>query len=191
MDTMKYIELAKSKDTSRLALTKIYRDETHLVATDGHRLHYCNGMPLVEPHFLDGTKDISFPDWKRILPKDSKVAFELNQVEALKVITFLEYLKKIKASYVKFSQGATPQNLVLSYEEKGLIHISLDILLDKCLLDFEAFGISPTFLIDALVPIKKEPKEIVTFLLSCPSSPIEINFEKFKGIALIMRMEFN
>lgn len=68
MDTLKYIELAKSKDQTRYNLTSVYRDKNHLVATDGHRLHMSNGLPDAKPHFLNGL-DAEFPDYTQILPK--------------------------------------------------------------------------------------------------------------------------
>lgn len=68
MDTTKYIELAKSKDTTRFNLQHVYRDVNHIVATDGHRMHFANSLPDANPHFIDGY-DGAFPEWKQIIPK--------------------------------------------------------------------------------------------------------------------------
>lgn len=65
MDTMKFVELAKDDASfGRYNLSAIYREKDRLVATDGHRLHYVEGLPIVEKgHFLDG-RDAQFPNYE-------------------------------------------------------------------------------------------------------------------------------
>ena len=67
MDTMKWIQLATSKDKTRFNLGSIYRAKNCLVATDGHRLHMSNGLIDATPHYLDGL-DADFPDFTKIMP---------------------------------------------------------------------------------------------------------------------------
>lgn len=71
MEPMKFVELAKDHDSfGRKELTGIYREQDRLVATDGHRLHYVGGLPVVEKgHFLDG-RDNEFPNYEVVFLKN-------------------------------------------------------------------------------------------------------------------------
>lgn len=72
MESLEFVQLAVSKDESRYNLTSVYRDTEYLVATDGNRLHYSNGLQKLEKgHFLNGL-DAEFPIWKPILPTEKE-----------------------------------------------------------------------------------------------------------------------
>jgi hypothetical protein len=77
MDTIKYLELAVSKDVSRYNMEAIYRDINCMVATDGHRLHLVGGLATIDkPHFLNGL-DAEFPNYNAVLPANLRDICEL------------------------------------------------------------------------------------------------------------------
>ena len=63
------------KDDARHYLRYLYSDGTHLVATDGHRLH---GIPTdLSAGFYDTalnpiTVEAGYPDWRRVLPEENR-----------------------------------------------------------------------------------------------------------------------
>ena len=74
MEKMDFVKIAVSTDDYKFQLQKVYRDTEYLVATNGHRLHYSNGLPKVEVgHYVDGSTAHQFPEWKQILPTTSPV----------------------------------------------------------------------------------------------------------------------
>ncbi len=97
METLDFIKLACSKDVTRYNLNSVYRDKDCYVATDGHRLHYSNGLtPIEKGHYLDEKLDAQFPDWQRAFPTiDSPIAtFELSLADR-GLMTRLDALLKI------------------------------------------------------------------------------------------------
>ena len=73
MESLEYVSLAKSTDKTRYMLNSVYRDATALVATDGYRLHWIDGLPEQKPAYIDGL-DAQFPDYAQVLPKGTPSA---------------------------------------------------------------------------------------------------------------------
>jgi hypothetical protein len=66
MNTLEYINKATSKDAARFNLTSAYFGKRHLMATDGHRLHFKphNHESVDKTYYLDPTMDqtVQYPD---------------------------------------------------------------------------------------------------------------------------------
>lgn len=73
MDALAYCQLAVSKDSSRPNLCQVYRAETALYGTDGHRLHFCSNLPATTPHFPSGL-DAQFPDCSAVMPNGEAIS---------------------------------------------------------------------------------------------------------------------
>jgi DNA polymerase III sliding clamp (beta) subunit (PCNA family) len=91
---MKYIELAASKDSYR-PLTQVYRTACgKLVATDGHRMHWSNGLELIEKgHYVDFKDYGEFPDVNQVIPsgecEEYHVTFDKKDLSKLKTLAKL------------------------------------------------------------------------------------------------------
>jgi hypothetical protein len=89
---LKYVEIAASKDIYRASMTGVYRDTDCLVATDGHRLHFSNGLEKVKKGFyLDGRTGDTFPDWQSAISTDStyehfNLKFSKSEMRELKAL---------------------------------------------------------------------------------------------------------
>lgn len=127
MDTNKWVSLARSKDKTRFNLCSVYRAATSIVATDGHRLHMSNGLPEVEPHFVDDI-DGEFPDYTQVLPKtnvpsDCMLYFISQAVDGSK--QQIKRLRKILAVVKAFERIP---NVVLEVAASGatISHVGVD-----------------------------------------------------------------
>lgn len=110
IDTMKYLELAVSKDATRYNMTSIFRDHDCMVATDGYRLHRVSGLPRIDkPHLLDGS-DHQFPNYDYIMPKETQPLIRIKWDKA--------QIKQLKA-YVAFTGKATVSRL--QYADNHLV----------------------------------------------------------------------
>lgn len=156
MDTLKYIELAKSKDETRFNLCAVYRDKNHLVATDGHRLHMSNGLPDATPGYLNGL-DAQFPDYAQILPKTK----EAGEVEYVHIGSdgkaILQTLKAI-ASLVKLEDRAEIKTKWV-FEDQKPVRVAYNGTYTKLDYEIEAMkyqgkpftlGVNLSYMIDAL-----------------------------------------
>lgn len=72
MNSLEFVTLATSKDTTRFNLQEVFRDTDAFVATDGHRLHWSDAPKIEKGHFISGL-DAEFPDWKHINPLGKEV----------------------------------------------------------------------------------------------------------------------
>jgi len=100
MDTMKYLELAVSKDPSRYNLCAIYRDTDCMVATDGYRLHMVTNLaPIDKPHFVNGT-DGEFPDYTVVIPKEIQIVggIKLDKRQLKQLKQYSDFIGKDKVS---------------------------------------------------------------------------------------------
>ncbi|MFN7317953.1 MAG: hypothetical protein ACK5S6_00455 [bacterium] len=179
MDTIKYLELAVSKDTGRYNLNSIYRDKTCMVATDGHRLHLVGGLAEIEkPHHLSGI-DADYPDYQVVLPKDT------TEVCSLKIDK--KQLKQLKA--LASLIGKTPivrmtianHQLRLEYTSAGVGGwIALGVTDQEA--TFTPIGIRLDYLMDAIIPDQR-----ITIKQSVSGhNPIMISYDLHQTFALIM-----
>lgn len=166
MDTLKYIELAKSKDESRYNLTSVYRDKNHLVATDGHRLHMSNGLPDAKPHFLDGT-DATFPDYEQVLPKTppmGRIEYVHIGNNGKRILNTLKQLAKLVSNYDKAHVGIKlicekekPVKIGFKHPELTFEHVIESFVYNGPSLEM---GLNLNYLIDALAYLPDTSCEI-------------------------------
>lgn len=179
MDTIKYLELATSKDSGRYNLNSIYRDKTCMVATDGHRLHLVGGLAEIEkPHHLSGI-DADYPDYQMVLPKDT------SEVCSLKIDK--KQLKQLKA--LANLIGRTPivrmtianHKLRLEYTSAGVGGwLTLEVQDQEA--TFNPIGIRLDYLIDAIMADQR-----ITIKQSTSGhSPIMLSYDLYQTFALIM-----
>ncbi len=146
-----YINLAVSKDQGRYNLTGAYREGEWLVSSDGHRLHYVSGLPVVEKGmFLDG-RDAQFPDWHQVVPKTPGVKCSLvASVEALRRLEALCKLIDDKQKGVKFriEKGA----VIIEASGAGWQCSGSFGLEVEGVQDVAVRGLNLSYLIDALSP---------------------------------------
>lgn len=121
-ENMKFVELAVSTDETRYNLTSVYRDKKHLVGTDGHRLHFSNGLTEIEKGYHVSGIDAQFPDWNQVLPKDEpKATFSFFANPSL--LQFLNAVKAMDKHHRKTSIGVsmgTEGKVILFYNCEGL-----------------------------------------------------------------------
>ncbi len=95
INTLKFVDAAKSTDTTRPNICEIYQDRGRLVATEGHRLHM---GPVPEnggsDGYLSGIKEI-FPDYKMIIPKNT-ISLGTLIVEKKTMRTFKKFVELVK-----------------------------------------------------------------------------------------------
>lgn len=146
-----YINLAVSKEPCRYNLTGAYREGEWPVSTDGHRLHYVSGLPVVKKGmFIDG-RDATFPDWHQVIPKTSGVKCSL--VATVKSLRRLEALCKLiddKQKGVKFriEKGAV---IIEAWGEGWQCNGSFGLEVEG-VQDVAVRGLNLSYLIDALSP---------------------------------------
>lgn len=71
MKNYDFVNIATSKDAARFGLCHVYRDKKELVASDGHRLHYTDGLPEIDQGYYLDNIDAQFPDWRNCILKDN------------------------------------------------------------------------------------------------------------------------
>jgi DNA polymerase III sliding clamp (beta) subunit (PCNA family) len=192
MDTLKYIESACSKDKARFNLGAVYRDKNHLVATNGHILHYANGLADVEPHFLNGQEG-TFPDWQQVLPKETKEVASLDNAAYLhlQLLPFLKICASVnkRSAPVKFENenGKLKLNFKREFYE---FTFNSEI---EVLSDFEPIAFCANLLLISLRPLEKDKKMVSTLNMESVNSPMVIkhNSYDFHANAVIMPIRFN
>lgn len=158
METMKWLELAVSKDESRFNLNHVFRDKNALVATDGHRLHYSNGLADADRCYVDGVSEDEravYPDYTRVLPKDSDKTHEI-EVDVSKCL--LRDLKRIVTLIKSYDKGCCVKLLfdksgcTMSYEtyQESQFTFSLKLSESRNESDKIAVGVNLSYLVDAL-----------------------------------------
>lgn len=139
-NSMKFVELAVSKDQTRYNLCGMYRDKKHLVGTDGHRIHFANGLPEIETgHYLNGI-DAQFPDWNQVLPKVEPVSVFILKLDK-DVINFLSGVKVM-------DKDTKAQRISLELADGGLLrfHYSGQLGVMSAFYSHTVFEVSgPTF----------------------------------------------
>lgn len=196
METMKYLELAVSKDSTRFNLQRIYRAETELVATDGHRLHLSNGLEKTTPHYVDGY-DGAFPEYTQVMPKQAPSGkFEIAPIYKGQK----EVLRKLKelSKLAKWADRSFPVKLILQSGKAPLIAIESKDLKLTYTLSFEAYegedialGLNLSYFIDAISFIDESLSGAIVNIHN-ESGPILIQgtglAEKFKAIVMPQRL---
>lgn len=196
METMKYLELAVSKDSTRFNLQRIYRAETELVATDGHRLHLSNGLEKTTPHFVDGY-DGAFPEYTQVMPKQAPSGkFEIAPIYKGQK----EILRKLKelSKLAKWSDRSFPVRLVLTDKEAPFIQIDTKDLKLTYSLPFEKYegesvvlGLNLSYFIDAISFIDESSSGAIINIHG-ELGPVLIQgtglAEKFKAIVMPQRL---
>ena len=194
MESLEYVEIAKSRDEGRYNMTGIYRDTERLVATDGHRLHMVEGLPKIEKgHFLDG-RDSEFPCYKQVLLKNPtlvcSVKFESKDIKRMKAFLGLYDRKINRGVWLSCTNG----RLVIesSAEEKGWkASMTFPCEESRCDRAFK-IGVNLQYLIEALVPMKTYATEF--YVENAFSNGAEVSrvlniaYPVMKSTALIMGM---
>lgn len=178
MDTIKYLELATSKDRSRYNLTSIYRDVDSMVACDGYRLHIVGGLaPIDKPHLLDGNPS-EYPNYRCCLPDTMNtigyLKFDKKQVKQIKALATLIRVKPI----IKLTVADSKLRLEYSTATVGG-YIQFDI--DQ-VDNFEPVGINLEYLIDAIVPDQR----ITLKQGSSGHKAIILSYDAYQTFGLIM-----
>lgn len=189
MEILDYIKLAVGKDKTRYNLCSIYRDKNHFVAADGHRMHYANGLPDADPHYINGT-DAQFPDWQRIIPKEATSKIRLENIGYNQVRLFLEAIIKVDKEAI-FKLDLTQGKLELSFDNGEGLKVSARIVTAgiETLSDVTT-GFVARYVLDALTPMHKLKYVGAVMALDGASSPMAIDFEGFNGKAVIMPIRF-
>lgn len=198
MDTLKFLELAVSKDKTRNMLTGIYRDRNHLVATNGHRMHYSNGLPDAEPHYLDNRSDVTFPEWRLFQPDETKinVRIGLNRQDVVLLVDALKVLKPIAKLVSRHDYPVRIENnsegLLLRVKDLNNIvnaSIKLPIEVPQPLTSFR-LCINCNYLLDAL---KITDYGIIELALSITENdcynPLLLRADKTTALIMPMRMK--
>jgi DNA polymerase III sliding clamp (beta) subunit (PCNA family) len=192
---MKYIELATSKDATRSNINHVYRHKDgYLIATDGHRLHYSNGLEkLATGHYVDGQDHGQFPDIAMVLER-------IKPTRTASIIFTQDDLKKIKglAKLIEAYAGkelpiffeVSPTEVTFSFESKSQ-NASAKISLAKVTANLdESFkiGLNLKYLIDAIeLPIKESPKYMgCPFEIKFTNDMSALVFSSKLGNALVM-----
>jgi DNA polymerase III sliding clamp (beta) subunit (PCNA family) len=197
MDTMKWLELATSKDKTRFNLNSVYRDATALVATDGHRLHLSNGLPEVTPHYTDGT-DAEYPDWKQVMPDAGrhnylKLAFSpvLSFTDTKQFLTRCKKIATLLKSYQKIPTvklSAFDGSASIDFAFDGL-KLSLTLPCEIVKHDreqFEPIGLNFLYFVDALQALHTES---LVMRIEKPLAPIHfVGSENKQAIIMPMRL---
>lgn len=73
-DLVQWVAKARSTDQTRRYLTQSYCDGQHLIATDGHRMHWIKAPEGMAKGYVDDKGaaidiDGTFPDWQRVIPQ--------------------------------------------------------------------------------------------------------------------------
>lgn len=191
METLDYIKLAVSKDKTRYNICSIYRDKNHFVATDGHRMHYANGLPYADPHYIDGT-DAQFPDWRQVLPEKATSKIRIENIGYNQVRLFLDAIIKVDKE-AAFKLDLTQGKLELSYDNKEGLKVSAKIEtseIETLKVNDVTTGFKARYILDALKPMQKLKYIGAVMKLDGASSPMAIEFEGFKANAIIMPCRF-
>jgi DNA polymerase III sliding clamp (beta) subunit (PCNA family) len=183
--TLEYVQIAVSKDDTRYNLTKVYRDTEYLVATDGHRLHFSNGMPKVEKgFFLDGT-DAEFPNWSQVRVKsvNAQIEIGINKHDLGVLEAIAKTLKANKSSEYSVTLTAKNNKLTVTSNNSNSLVICYEMDSQNSG-DFE-IKLNLSYFLDAIrLPVKSQGMTAINIKFESAMSPIEI--VTVFGTAIIM-----
>lgn len=188
MNALTYCQLAVSKDSSHFNLHEVYRAETALYGTDGHRLHFCRGLPATTPHFPSGL-DAQFPDCGAVMPNGAFLSTAT--IRATKeVLAALKSLSKVygKSKHKRVLLTLDGARVTVAGEHKSAFDefnssfsISLPLIDDVPGSPF-SISVNLDYLIDALAIPKGENATVVTIEFRGDASPLMV-LPSFEGIA--------
>jgi DNA polymerase III sliding clamp (beta) subunit (PCNA family) len=199
MNNLAYVQKAVSKDKTRYGIQEVYRDKNRLVATDGHRLHWVNGLPDAEPHYLSGL-DAQFPDYNQVIPTEVKgeLSFTCHKSTLNEIAALRDFCKKAfgdKSAACKLITENEALSLKLtSSNYNGEVSLAIPIA-DKSGIIPE-IGFSLNYFVDCLVsPKTKYGFQLVTMRFVDSLSPIVIEQpgaldENKDAHAIIMPLRF-
>lgn len=182
METLTYVTLATSKDKTRHNLTKVYRDSDKLIATDGHRMHWIEGLPHTAGAYLDGSTDCQFPDYSQVMPKGKPVHVftmfpHVNTKNVLgALLKLVECHDKASKTVELRSSGATmtlaipnPEDIIGSVKLSGTLE-------ENAPCGGIVLGVNLAYLIDAIAPALKDKSPTSFFTLEFRSEfePIKV-----------------
>lgn len=123
MEHFNWLEKALDRKSGRPFCTKVFRDISSLVATDGHRMHRITDLEAIEkPHAVDGS-DTQIPDTNKVIPvtppmSEILIWLEKEHLADLKaMIGFIYSQGKRKSAALKLK--ATKTTLQLIYAADG------------------------------------------------------------------------
>ena len=169
MKSYDYVNLAISKDKFKPNLNDVYRDKESLVATDGHRIHWTNGLPPIEQGYYISGGDSQFPEWQLALPQNIyslSIYFSKNHYKDLTARLKLLDKKQI----VKISFNIDKKLIITSNQFK----YELDILVGIPPIDI-TFSINLAYLLSALTPQKNEIMGGFDLYFDNPTTPIRLS----------------
>jgi hypothetical protein len=196
MNNLQYVERAISKDETRSNMCRVYRDKKHLVATDGHRIHFANGLPELEKgHYLDGY-DGAFPSWDQVMPTGpviAKVDLAISKDEVRKLKAVINFaFKVLNDRNITCKFRFEKNQLLVTAQDKqcNLCTIALDfryesnIPLDKPI----ELALNAQYFLDATEPQKDMFNVVVSLELRGATEGILITVPMGKAIVMPMRM---
>jgi DNA polymerase III sliding clamp (beta) subunit (PCNA family) len=195
MEKLDYVKLACSKDERRDNLMHVYRDTDRLVATDGHRLHWCNGLENQPKGYVDGQDHGEFPDYQHVMPKG--VASASLTFDASNAVHLLMRLAKVMPTKIghrnvrlKFEKNAM---LVTYTDPDGLITgtVKIDAVIHTAEEQLPDMGMDIAYMVDALAPAKKERNYVsATIHIHGTKAPTEWAVaNEFKAVIMPCRIE--
>ena len=169
MNNLEFVKLAVSKDKSRYNLTDVYRAPQAVVATDGHRLHYSNGLPESTPHYISGDNDRDFPidAVDKVLTIANPLAYgSMSGPYLVSTVKTLGYLVKAMG---KVNHSVTLKMaadcITISYDSQADLPLNWSIK-TGCGANGEAtIKLNPAYLLDALKMAQVNGVQIITLTL--------------------------
>lgn len=182
-NNLTWVSKAVSKDKFRGNLRHVYRDKNAVVASDGHRLHYSNGLPDATPHFIDGY-DGEFPDYKRVLVAADQSVATVSLTVTKELLDGLTACHKAMVAFGKpFTTLFLGNSMRLDLRAGGYVG-SVVVVGAGVVGEPVSVGLNLGYLVDAL----KMPGQLLTISIYGPDKPIEIT-NNCGQTAIIMPMK--
>lgn len=184
MNTLQFVEKAKSSDITKGCLCEVYRDTNHFVATDGHRLHLSTELSPQTPSFLSNT-DGQFPDYRKVIPQGEGLEFEvlINRDIYYYLKTAVSMLKKIDR-HEKRIQVSVKYNLATFKTVKSSLELSFSVGTFVATPDEMLIQVNALYLFDALLENKLNK---ITFYAD--NKALKIEHELGIGIIMPLRLQ--
>lgn len=193
--SLDYVTIAASKDKTRPSLNGVYRDTAEFVATDGCRLHWSNGLPVIEKgSYLDG-RTSEFPAWRQVLPTGTaKAAREIvlsqENLKALKAM--LPFVKHIDPSWLAVNLNFQADKLEISLADcsnSNASKMSHEITIGENTSTFSV-RLNLSYFIDAIeMPIKNGAHGLAGFGVQFFSDTQPLLLDSNMGHAVIMPLK--
>jgi len=90
MDNIQFLAKFVSDDSTRYAITGVYRDKQALVSTNGHVMTWIETKGEATPGYVDGIDRGEYPNWQCVLPKgEFEVTASIASSDIAKKLKFL------------------------------------------------------------------------------------------------------